>query len=382
MADDRQGGRSADAALRRRRPRLGHAGGERRVLRRCEAPVEPARARAPDPERGPDPGAARHPLQPPARAPDRSRRPHRRTRRLPLRHHRCLISSTDRDRCESGLAPEIRVQTHSHATQPECGVAISEDGTVTAGYPKIELHVHLEGAIRPKTLLAIARRNGIELPADSEDGIADLYRFRDFAHFVQVWILTTNVLRTAGDCRAIVVDYAAEAATHGAVYLEAIFSPIERVARGVEWAALFDGYCDGAAQAEEEHGVIVRLTPDLYRGADPDDAIEAARWSVRFRDRGVVGLGLGGLETACPADVSADAFAIARDGGLGAVPHAGESAGPDSIRATMSALGADRIRHGIRAVDDATLLAELADNRVVLDVCPTSNIRTRVITES
>jgi len=248
-------------------------------------------------------------------------------------------------------------------------------------YPKIELHVHLEGAIRPRTLLAIARRNRVELPADTEEGIEDLYRFRDFQHFVQVWILTTNALRTAEDFRAIVVGYAGEAATHGAVYLEAIFSPIERVARGLRWADLFEGYCDGAAQAAEEHGVIVRLTPDLYRGADPDDAIEAARWSVRFRDRGVVGLGLGGLETACPADVYADAFAIARDGGLGAVPHAGESAGPDSIRATMSALGADRIRHGIRAVDDATLLAELADNRVVLDVCPTSNIRTRVITE-
>ena len=248
-------------------------------------------------------------------------------------------------------------------------------------YPKIELHVHLEGAIRPRTLLAIARRNRVELPADTEEGIEDLYRFRDFQHFVQVWILTTNALRSAEDFHAIVVGYAGEAATHGAVYLEAIFSPIERVARGLRWADLFEGYCDGAAQAAEEHGVIVRLTPDLYRGADPDDAIEAARWSVRFRDRGVVGLGLGGLETACPADVYADAFAIARDGGLGAVPHAGESAGPDSIRATMSALGADRIRHGIRAVDDATLLAELADNRVVLDVCPTSNIRTRVITE-
>src|SRR3954451_10102241 len=104
-------------------------------------------------------------------------------------------------------------------------------------YPKIELHVHLEGAIRPRTLLAIARRNEIELPADSEEGVAELYEFRDFSHFVQGWILTTNVLRPAQDCRAIVVDYVEEAATHGAVYLEAIFPIIERVARGVEWAA-------------------------------------------------------------------------------------------------------------------------------------------------
>jgi aminodeoxyfutalosine deaminase len=248
-------------------------------------------------------------------------------------------------------------------------------------YPKIELHVHLEGAIRPPTLLSIARRNGIELPADDEQGVKELYRFRDFAHFVQVWILTTNVLRSADDFRAIVVDYAEEAAGHGAVYVEAIFSPIERVARGVRWEDLFEGYCDGAAQAEEDHGVTVRLTPDLYRGADPEAAAEAARWAVRYRDRGVVGLGLGGLETATPADVYAEAFAVARDGGLGSVPHAGESAGPDSIRDTMAALGADRLRHGIRAVDDPDLLAELAERGVVLDVCPTSNIRTKVVAD-
>lgn len=250
---------------------------------------------------------------------------------------------------------------------------------MTSTYPKIELHVHLEGAIGPRTLLAAARRNNVELPADTEEGIAELYRFRDFQHFVQVWILTTNVLRTADDFRAIAVDYAAEAASHGAVYIEAIFSPIERVARGVRWADIFEGYCDGAAQAAEDHGVTIRFTPDLYRGAEPEAANEAAEWSVRFRDRGVVGLGLGGLETACPADVYADAFAIARDGGLGAVPHAGESAGPDSIRATMSALGADRIRHGITAVDDRALLDELVEGNVVLDVCPTSNLRTRVV---
>src|SRR5947208_12715756 len=122
-------------------------------------------------------------------------------------------------------------------------------------YPKIELHVHLEGTLRPRTLLSIARRNGVALPADTEEGVAELYRFRDFEHFVQVWILTTNVLRTADDFRAVVVDYAAEAAACGAVYIEAIFSPIERVARGVSWADLFEGYCDGAAQAGEEHGV-------------------------------------------------------------------------------------------------------------------------------
>jgi aminodeoxyfutalosine deaminase len=246
-------------------------------------------------------------------------------------------------------------------------------------YPKIELHVHLEGSVRPRTLLDIAARNNLTLPADTEAGIAELYTFRDFAHFVDVWILTTHALRTASDFRQVVVDYAGEAKAYGAVYIEAIFSPIERVARGVQWAELFEGYCDGGEDAYAEHGVTVRLTPDIYRGCDVEAAEETARWAVRFRDRGVVGLGIGGLEADFPPEPYATAFAIARDGGLGAVPHAGEVAGPESIRATVAALGADRIRHGIRAIEEPSLLDEIVDTGTVLDVCLVSNLRTRVV---
>jgi aminodeoxyfutalosine deaminase len=248
-----------------------------------------------------------------------------------------------------------------------------------SGYPKIELHVHLEGAVRPQTLLEMARRNDLPLPADTVEGLQRLYEFTDFAHFIDVWILTTNVMRTASDFRQIVVDYAAEAASHGAVYLEAIFSPIERVIRGVRWDDLFEGYCDGAQQAQEEHGVVVRLTPDAYRGADAEVVEELARRSASYRDRGVVGLGIGGPEQGHPPHPYAKAFAIARDAGLGAVPHAGEVCGPESIRETMAALGADRIRHGIGAVDDGELVRELAERKIVLDVCPTSNLRTKAV---
>jgi aminodeoxyfutalosine deaminase len=246
-------------------------------------------------------------------------------------------------------------------------------------YPKIELHVHLEGSVRPRTLLDMAARNGLELPATSEVEVAKLYEFRDFAHFIEVWMMTTHVMRTAADFRQIVVDYAKEAAGFGAVYLEAIFSPIERIARGVSWEALFEGYCDGAQQAYEDHDVAVRLTPDIYRGSDVELAEEAARYSAAYRDRGVVGFGIGGLEADFPPEPYARAFQIARDGGLGAVPHAGEIDGADSIRATIAALGADRIRHGIRAIEDPDLVVELREKNIVLDVCPTSNVRTGAV---
>ena len=125
-------------------------------------------------------------------------------------------------------------------------------------YPKIELHVHLEGTVRPATLLEIARRNDQPLPAETVEGLTALYEFTDLAHFVQVWLLTTACLRTATDFRQVVVDYAGEAAAFGAVYLEGIFSPGERVKRGVRWDEIFTGYAEGAVEAFERHGVTVR----------------------------------------------------------------------------------------------------------------------------
>jgi aminodeoxyfutalosine deaminase len=246
-------------------------------------------------------------------------------------------------------------------------------------YPKIELHVHLEGTVRAATLLEIAGRNGYELPADTVEGLASLYEYRDFEHFIEVWIMTTNALQTAEDFRQVVVAYATEAAAHGAVYVEGIFSPAERVARGVDWDEIFSGYCDGAQEAAELHGVTVRLTPDIYRGASGEAAEQVVRHSSAYRERGVVGVGLGGLEAQFPPEPYAPVFELAKSEGLGSVPHAGEVAGPESIRGALDALKADRIRHGIRAVEDPELVAELAERQVVLDVSPVSNVRTGAV---
>jgi aminodeoxyfutalosine deaminase len=242
-------------------------------------------------------------------------------------------------------------------------------------FPKIELHVHLEGTVRAATLLDIAKRNDVALPADTVEGLAGLYEFTDFTHFTRVWATTTCALRTARDFRQTVVDYAAEAASHGAVYIEGIFGPPD----GVDWDEVFSGCCDGAAEAFELHGVRVRLTPDANRRLGVEAAEMFARKAITYAERGVVGFGIGGREAEFPPEPFARAFQIARDGGLGSVPHAGEAAGPASIRGALDALAADRLRHGIRAVEDAGLLREIADRGVVLDVCPISNLRTRVV---
>ena len=242
-----------------------------------------------------------------------------------------------------------------------------------AAYPKIELHVHLEGTVRTETLKEIAARNDYALPDDVD------YRgaFRDFAHFIATFEVRMNALRTYDDFRRVVVEYAGEAAAQGAVYMEAIFSP--GLWRGLDQDEVFSGYCDGAEEARERYRVEVRLTPDLPVVYSPDDAAKVATRAVTYRERGVVGLGVAPLVDVAGAEPFARAFAIARDGGLGSVPHAGELAGPPSVRGALDVLHADRIRHGIRADEDRGLVAELAGRGTVLDVCPLSNLRLGIV---
>jgi aminodeoxyfutalosine deaminase len=246
-------------------------------------------------------------------------------------------------------------------------------------YPKIELHVHLEGAVQPATLLAIATRNSYPMGVETAEELSALFRYRDFDHFMEVWTFATNALQRYDDFRQIVVDYARSAAEHGAVYIEAIFSPVERAWRGVPPDVTFSGYCDGAQQAAEETGVEVRLTPDITRGASLEDALEAVRYAAKYRDRGVVGIGLGGEEDLYPPERFEPVFLFAKDIGLGSVPHAGEVVGPASIWGALRTLRPDRIRHGVRAIEDPFLVEELGSRGTMLDVCPISNLRTGVI---
>lgn len=253
----------------------------------------------------------------------------------------------------------------------------------TPPYPKIELHVHLEATVRPELLLEIAGRNSVALPATTVEGLRRYYRCESFEQFISRWIATSRVLCHADDFREVVVDYAARAREQGCVYIEAVCSPTEPVLRGSSWNEVFEGYCDGTAEARETHGVDVRLTPDATRDFPATLANRLARWAVKFRDRGVVALSLGGSERKHAPQKFRRAFAVAREGGLGAAPHAGEfaggKAGAASIRGALDVLHADRIRHGIRAVDDPGLLAEMADRGIVCDVTPVSNLRTGAV---
>lgn len=245
--------------------------------------------------------------------------------------------------------------------------------------PKVELHVHLEGAIRPATLLELARRNRVELPADSVEGLRRWFVYRDFAHFVEIFVTATQCLRTAEDYELIVHEFGAEMARQNVRYAEVTFSPSTHVWMGRPWETVFRGLTRGRERAEAEFGVRIRWIFDIVRNvSEPATLLPKADFvagvAIEGMRDGVVALGLGGMEDGAPPEPFAPRFERARAAGLGSVPHAGEHGGPDSVWGAVRSLGAVRIAHGVRAIEDPALVEHLVEQRIPLEVCPTSNV--------
>jgi aminodeoxyfutalosine deaminase len=242
-------------------------------------------------------------------------------------------------------------------------------------YPKIELHVHLDSAMRPSLLLRLARRNGYVLPFATVEEFADYCQVKKFEDLGRIWVETCGVLKREQDFREVLVAYAGEAKSHGAVYVEAIFNPWMMWKRGVSLDAIFTGYCDAIEEARGLYGVEVRLTPDGDLWSTPEEAAEIARYAVAYRDRGVVGFGMSGSDRHIDPAAFARAAETARDGGLGYTPHAGEFGGAHLVRLAIETLGASRVRHGLGAIEDPALMREAADRGIGFDICLISNMR-------
>ncbi|MCU1427405.1 MAG: adenosine deaminase [Actinomycetia bacterium] len=237
--------------------------------------------------------------------------------------------------------------------------------------PKAHLHVHLEGAMRPSTLQELAADAGIPIP--------EIRGFGSFSAFAGMYVAACQVVRTPAHLRRLVLEVVEDAAIDGAVWVEpATYVPHHRERLGSDEDVL-EIVLDAAAAAAAQFGIGVGVMVAADRTVDPQDAIEQARLAVRYRDRGVVSFGLANDEAIGPPEDFAAAFAIAREDGLLSTPHAGELAGPESVLGALDALGADRVQHGVRAVEDTELVKRLADSPVCLDVCPTSNVLLAVV---
>ncbi|MEU5052946.1 adenosine deaminase [Streptomyces sp. NPDC021096] len=250
-----------------------------------------------------------------------------------------------------------------------------------AGLPKAELHVHHVGSASPRIVAELAARHpDSPVPTDPE-ALADFFTFRDFAHFIEVYLSVVDLIRDAEDVRLLTYEVARDMARQNIRYAELTVTPYSSTRRGIPDVAFVEAIEDARKAAESELGVVLRWCFDIPGEAGLESAEETARIACDLGPEGLVSFGLGGPEIGVPRGQFKPYFDRAIAAGLHSVPHAGETTGPQTIWDALTELRAERIGHGTSATQDPRLLAHLAEHRIPLEVCPTSNLATRAVTD-
>ncbi|MGV9369352.1 adenosine deaminase [Micromonospora tulbaghiae] len=252
--------------------------------------------------------------------------------------------------------------------------------TFIAGLPKVELHVHHVGSASPRIVAELAARHEgrSPVPADPE-ALADYFAFRDFAHFIEVYLSVVDLIRDADDVWLLTHEVARELARQQVRYAELTVTPYSHVNRGIPAPAFCEAIEDARKRAEADFGIALRWCFDIPGEAGLPAAEQTLRIALDERPDGLISFGLGGPEIGVPRPQFKPWFDQARAAGLRSVPHAGETTGPETIWDALRELGAERIGHGISAAQDSALLAHLAERRIPLEISPTSNVRTRAV---
>jgi adenosine deaminase len=243
--------------------------------------------------------------------------------------------------------------------------------------PKVELHCHVEGTMRPRTVVDLARKNGIPLPTSDP---TELYRYSSLDTFLEVFWLVQSTLGDRGDWARLAYESVIDGAAHGLVYRESFFTPARHLAAGQDLAEIVAGLADGLAQAEDETGARVMLICDIDRAYGAAAGLELIRRLVELRRAGaagterVLGIGLDSTEQGVDPTQFAEAFELAGREGLRRTSHQGEETPPSYIEAGLDLLGCERIDHGLSSIQDIELTKRLADQRIPLTVCPNSNV--------
>lgn len=248
-----------------------------------------------------------------------------------------------------------------------------------AGLPKAELHVHHVGSASPRIVSELAARHPDSKVPTDPDALADYFTFTDFAHFIEVYLSVVDLVRTPEDVRLLTFEVARDMARQNIRYAELTITPYSSTRRGIDERAFMAAIEDARKAAEAELGVVLRWCFDIPGEAGLEAAEETARLAVDLRPEGLVSFGLGGPEIGVPRPQFKPYFDRARAAGLRSVPHAGETTGPQTVWDSIHELGAERIGHGTSSVQDPELLKYLAEHRIALEVCPTSNIATRAV---
>ncbi|WP_318646762.1 adenosine deaminase [Nocardioides donggukensis] len=248
-----------------------------------------------------------------------------------------------------------------------------------AGLPKAELHVHHVGSASPRIVAELAERHPGVVPSDPE-ALREFFEFRDFAHFIEVYLAVVDLVRTPEDVNLLTYEVAREMATGQQVrYAELTCTPFTSVAAGVPIEAYTEAIEQARRDAERDFGLVLRWIYDIPGESGLPAADATLDYALHHAGDGLVGFGLGGPEIGVPRPQFQPHFDAARAAGLRSVPHAGETTGPETVWHALRLLGAERIGHGTTAVQDPELLAHLAAEQVPLEVCPSSNVATRAV---
>ncbi len=261
------------------------------------------------------------------------------------------------------------------AAAGRCGV--TPGGPSSAPLPKAELHLHIEGTLEPELAFRLAGRNGVTLPYAGPAELAAAYAFTSLQSFLDLYYANMAVLRGAADFADLAQAYLARAAAQGVRHAEIFFDPQAHLARGVPLGEVLRGLGAGLAAGGERFGISTGLIACFLRDAGPAAALDCLHQLLGYRDQ-IIGVGLDSAEVGYPPELFADVFAIAARAGLHRVAHAGEEGPPAFIWQALDVLGAERIDHGVRCLEDPALVRRLAADQVPLTVCPLSNLRLRV----
>jgi adenosine deaminase len=240
------------------------------------------------------------------------------------------------------------------------------------------LHLHIEGTLEPEMMFALAARNGITLPYPDVDAVKAAYRFTNLQSFLDIYYQGAQVLRTREDFADLMAAYLDKAAADGVVHAEIFFDPQTHTERGIGFEVFMGGFRDAMADARRGHGISSSLILCFLRHLGGDAAlatIEAASDHLE----GVVAVGLDSSEVGYPPELFVEAYERARELGLRAVAHGGEEGPPSYISGALDTLGAERIDHGIRCLEDPALVERLRRERIPLTVCPFSNVALKVV---
>lgn len=250
-----------------------------------------------------------------------------------------------------------------------------------AGLPKAELHVHHVGSASPRIVSELAARHpDSKVPTDPE-ALVDYFTFTDFAHFIEVYLSVVDLIRTPEDVRLLTYEIARDMGRQQIRYAELTVTPFSSTRRGIDEGAFMDAIEDARKAAEADFGTVLRWCFDIPGEAGLEAAEETTRLATtdKLRPEGLVSFGLGGPEVGVARPQFKPYFDRAIAAGLRSVPHAGETTGPGTVWDALTELRAERIGHGTSSAQDPKLLAHLAEHRVALEVCPTSNIATRAV---